>query len=239
MCIDLPGHGFSSYYPKGHFYYIHWDGLLVVRNIVKYFKWEKVSIIGHSLGGSLAFLYAASYPEETDAIICLDVASPAFLDTSTMVNVTGNTIDKFLKYENRSEQEMPCYPYEEMLDVMMQGHGGSLTLESSEIMMKRGIRWEPKSGNFLFTRDIRLLSLTAFISQDVALEYAMKITCKVLNIKSIPGSKYRRNDFYQQILDKIKVNAKVLKYYEVEGTHHIHLNNPQLIAPYVIEFMEL
>lgn len=239
LCIELPGHGHSSHYPKGHFYYIHWDGLIVVRHIVKHFKWQKVSIIGHSLGAGIAFLYAASYPEETDSIICLDAASPAFLDKSTIIQMTAKSIDKFLKYENRSEKDMLCYPYDVMLEIMMQGHGGSLTLASGEIMMKRGAHWEPASGNYLFSRDVGLLSLAAFISQDVALEYASKIICKVLNIKAIPGSKYRKNELYQEILDKIKQNAKILKVYEIEGTHHVHLNNPRLIAPYLIEFMEL
>ncbi|KAJ9591690.1 hypothetical protein L9F63_001777, partial [Diploptera punctata] len=239
FCVELPGHGLASHYPKGHFYYIHWDGLIVIRQIVKYYKWKKVSIIGHSLGGSLAFLYAASYPEETDAIICLDVASPAFLDNSTIVDITGRSIDKFLKYENLTEKEVPYYPYEEMLEIMMQGHGGSLTLESGELMMKRGARWDPKTNYYLFTRDVRLLSLTAFISQDVALEYASRITCKVLNIKAIPGSKYRRDDLYHEILDKIKENAKVLKFYEIEGTHHVHMNDPKSIVPYIIDFLKM
>ncbi|PSN44389.1 hypothetical protein C0J52_05758 [Blattella germanica] len=200
LCIDLPGHGYSSPYPEGHFYYIHWDGLIVVRQLVKHFKWRKISIIGHSLGGAIAFLYAASFPEETEAIICLDVASPAFLDNSRMVKMTGNCIDKFLKYEKKTKRDMPCYPYDEMLQIMMSGHGGSLTLESCEIMMKRGSCWDPASGNFLFTRDVRLLALTAFISHDVALEYASNITCKVLNIKALPGPSYRRNDFYDETL---------------------------------------
>lgn len=30
LAIDLPGHGLSSHYPKGHFYYLFWDGVIVV-----------------------------------------------------------------------------------------------------------------------------------------------------------------------------------------------------------------
>ena len=96
LCIEFPGHGKSSYYPKGQFYYIQWDNLIVVRQIVKYFKWEKVSIIGHSLGGGIAFLYAASFPEETDKIINFDVASPSFLEASAMVDLNAESIDSFL-----------------------------------------------------------------------------------------------------------------------------------------------
>jgi len=43
LSIDLPGHGISSHLPLGQFYYIFWDGVLTLRRIVKYYKWNKVS----------------------------------------------------------------------------------------------------------------------------------------------------------------------------------------------------
>lgn len=43
LCIDLPGHGFSSHLPKGQYYYMFWDGIVTLRRIVKYYKWNKVS----------------------------------------------------------------------------------------------------------------------------------------------------------------------------------------------------
>lgn len=43
LCIDLPGHGFSSHLHYGQFYYIFWDGLITLRRIIKYYKWNKVS----------------------------------------------------------------------------------------------------------------------------------------------------------------------------------------------------
>lgn len=43
LSIDLPGHGHSTHLPNGQFYYIMWDGLVYLRRIVKYFKWNKVS----------------------------------------------------------------------------------------------------------------------------------------------------------------------------------------------------
>jgi pimeloyl-ACP methyl ester carboxylesterase len=237
LCIDLPGHGLSSPYPKGSFYYVHWDGLFVVRRIVMYFKWEKITIIGHSLGGAVGFLYAASYPDETEKLICLDVASPVFADINDVVDMTRKGIDKFLKYENYTKEDEPCYQYEEMLDIMLFGHSGSLTLASSEILMERGSYKDPVTNNYLFTRDVRLLSLIPVIPPAVALEYAANITCKVLNIKAKRDAIC--NDFYLEILDKVKETAEYFEFFEVEGTHHLHLNNPEAISLYVINFLEL
>ena len=43
LCLDLPGHGLSSHYPEGEYYYVHWEGAICLRRIVAYFKWNKVS----------------------------------------------------------------------------------------------------------------------------------------------------------------------------------------------------
>lgn len=43
LSIDLPGHGYSSHMPLGQFYYIFWDGVIILRRIVKHYKWNKVS----------------------------------------------------------------------------------------------------------------------------------------------------------------------------------------------------
>ncbi|XP_039296413.1 probable serine hydrolase, partial [Nilaparvata lugens] len=45
LCIDMIGHGRSSHFPKGHLYYFFWDAVVMVRRIVKHFKWERVSIL--------------------------------------------------------------------------------------------------------------------------------------------------------------------------------------------------
>lgn len=43
LAIDLPGHGLSSHLPTGLHYYIFWDGLIALRRVIKYYKWNKVS----------------------------------------------------------------------------------------------------------------------------------------------------------------------------------------------------
>lgn len=43
LSIDLPGHGFSSHLPYGQFYYVFWDGVIALRRIIKYYKWNKAN----------------------------------------------------------------------------------------------------------------------------------------------------------------------------------------------------
>jgi len=68
VCIDLPGHGFSSHYPAGMVYSIT-DSFLWILRIMKHFGWPKVSIIGHSLGGIIGFLFTSLQPNSVHQIV--------------------------------------------------------------------------------------------------------------------------------------------------------------------------
>ncbi|XP_045498300.1 probable serine hydrolase [Colias croceus] len=241
LAIDLPGHGNSSHYPTGMIYYVFWDGVVLLRRIVKHFKWEKISLIGHSLGGALSFMYAASYPDDVDKIICIDIASPAVRPPEIMVKATGWSINKILDYENLTEDKIPCYEYEEMIDIVLDAYKGSVSRDNCKVLMKRGMAPTPlsmKKRGFYFKRDPRLkVSGLGMMSIETALEYASQVKCKVLNIRAIPGQNWERLDYYMKVIEKLKQTADV-NYIEVEGTHHVHLNAPENIIMHIEDFLE-
>lgn len=241
LCLDLPGHGLSSHYPPGMLYYLFWDGIVLLRRIVKHFKWKKVCLMGHSLGGALSFMYAASFPEEVDRIICIDIASPAVRHPSNMVKSTGWGIDKVLEYETLTDDKIPCYEYDEMIDIVCDAYKGSVSRQNCRILMKRGMRPVPahmKKCGYFFSRDPKLKAAgLAMMSIETALEYAAKVTCKVLNIRAIPGQGWEQLDYYMKVIKKLQEKADV-QYVEVEGTHHVQLEAPGNILSYVEDFLE-
>ncbi|XP_014237062.1 probable serine hydrolase isoform X2 [Trichogramma pretiosum] len=238
LCLDLPGHGLSSHYPKGQFYYVHWEGLILLRRIVKHYKWSKVKLLGHSLGGAISFLYAASYPQEVEFVISLDIVSPSVKDVTKTVTITGDHIDKFLKFENLTLDSVPCYEYHEMIAIVEDAYKGSITKESAEILMKRGMQPALIPGKHYFSRDPRLkVSLLGMLSMDLVLSYAAQIKCAYLNIRAVPGMVFDQPENYHKVLDVIKETARKFEYHEVEGTHHVHLNNPERVAPIINQFI--
>ncbi|XP_043253737.1 probable serine hydrolase isoform X1 [Colletes gigas] len=238
LALDLPGHGHSSHFPIGQFYHVLWDGLLSLRRIVKYYKWTKAKLLGHSLGGAISFLYAASYPDEVEFLISIDIAGPSVKNITESAGITGVTVDRFLKYERLEFDSVPSYTYDEALQIVEDAYQGSITKESAAILMKRGTRPSSEPKRYCFSRDARLkVSLLSMPSMDLLLAYAAKITCAYLNIRASNGLKYDRPENYNEILDHIKIGAKRFEYHEVEGTHHVHLNNPERVAPLIAKFI--
>lgn len=77
-------------------YYLYWDGLAILRRIVRHYNWRRISIMGHSLGAAIGFLYAALYPNDTEMLICIDTVAPVVLNPSEDVKNMGSLLDKYV-----------------------------------------------------------------------------------------------------------------------------------------------
>uniref|UniRef100_A0A1A9VH29 AB hydrolase-1 domain-containing protein n=1 Tax=Glossina austeni TaxID=7395 RepID=A0A1A9VH29_GLOAU len=241
LCIDLPGHGRSSHYPKGMQYFLFWDGICLIRRIVRKFNWKNITLMGHSLGGALSFMYAASFPNDVDKFISIDIAGPTVRNTERLVNNTGVAIDKFLDYEDLALSKVPCYSYKEMVKLVVEAYDGSVDEECVQILLKRGMETAPQlldRSGYHFVRDVRLkVSSLAMFTADQVLAYAKKIRCKVLNIRAEPGMNFEYPQVYEEVVETLKQNAKLVIYTKVPGTHHVHLVNPERVAPQINKFL--
>lgn len=75
------------------------------------------------------------------------------------------------------------------------------------------------------------------IALDMSLECAKRIKCGYLNIRAVPGMKFDHPESYELIVNEIKNVSKQFEYHEVEGSHHVHLNNPERVAPIINNFV--
>ncbi|XP_056648944.1 probable serine hydrolase [Diorhabda sublineata] len=234
FCIDLPGHGFSSHIPQGLVYDHYFDGVYYVRRIVKTYRWNDVTFIGHSLGGCIIFLYASIYPHDVSKFVSLDTCGPCGRNGTKVLRQANLNIDQLFDAGDDF-----CYGYDEMLNILMDGHNGSLDKESCEILLKRGLKpAKDKENCYVFTRDPRLrINALPFFTIDEIKDFASRITCEVLNIRANRGTKFDDPENYDITLDAIKRQAKRFERVVVEGTHHVHLTNADRIAPIILNFL--
>lgn len=54
--------------------------------------------MGHSLGAAIGFLYAASYPDDTNMLIAIDTVAPVIFDPKEIVKNTGPFTDKWVLF---------------------------------------------------------------------------------------------------------------------------------------------
>ena len=104
--LDLRNHGKS-------FWSDEFDYKVMSDDVLEYCKnnnLEKVSIIGHSMGGKVAMLFATTYPEMVDKLIIADIGPKYYAPHHQDILAGLNAVDFSLK-PSRTEVEEILFPY--------------------------------------------------------------------------------------------------------------------------------
>ncbi|KAM4594328.1 serine hydrolase-like protein [Fundulus diaphanus] len=239
VAVDLVGHGRSSHRPPGVLYAFP-SYVMDVRRVVNALQWNKFSIIGHSMGGNIAGMFSALYPEMVDAMVLLDSYGFLPTDPKEMPKVLRQGLDEMIQFEKKKEgMKTRVYTYEKAVERLLVGNQ-SLTEESAKILLERGL--VEVEGGVAFSRDFRInLKNVVRISLEQSLELQSRIEASVLVVLAEGG--------FEKLFaepDQKKFTSALLQAYrdrrntvvKVPGDHHVHLNNPEVVAPLVSEFLQ-
>jgi len=104
--LDLRNHGKS-------FHSDEFNYTVMVQDVLEYCQehdLEKISIIGHSMGGKVAMLFATTYPELMDKLIIADIGPKYYAPHHEAIFDGLNAVDFSLKPDRTSVEEL-LYPY--------------------------------------------------------------------------------------------------------------------------------
>ncbi|XP_070779748.1 serine hydrolase-like protein [Enoplosus armatus] len=238
VAVDLAGHGRSSHRPPGVLYSFPLY-VMDVRRVVDALQWNKFSIMGHSMGGNVAGLFSALYPEMVDAVVLLD--SYGFLPTELkeMPKVIRQGMDEMLQFEKQTEEKKRVYTYEKAVE-RLSAANPFLSEQSVHLLLERGL--VQVEGGVVFSRDFRInMKNIARVTLEQSLEMQSRIKASILVVLAEDG--------FEKIFaepDQKKCIATLLQVYRdrnhvvvtVPGNHHVHLNNPEVVAPLVSDFLQ-
>ncbi|XP_037823405.1 probable serine hydrolase [Lucilia sericata] len=242
MCIDFPGHGRSSKYPNGITYHMI-DYVDTILLIMKEYNWKKVSILGHSLGGIIGFIYTSLYPQTVDMLIQLDIIMTPIRSPDYRLKKLVMGTEKLLIENERLErlnlEEPPSYFYEELEEKLYLGSNKSIEKENCKYLLNRSINASQLNpGKYYFSRDGRIKYYHEF---NPTLELIEIMTKRLKSVNHLV-IKFNKSDYIENyMLDLVRKNHLNMEFNEVEGTHHAHLNNPKEVAakivPFILRFM--
>ncbi|XP_030079132.1 serine hydrolase-like protein [Drosophila hydei] len=240
LCIDLPGHGCSSRLPPG-MHYSTMEYVLIIARVMKEYKWPKVSLMGHSLGGVLSYIYTALAPHRVDLVIALDILVPPF-ETPYALSYIGYSLDKHLVEDERAEEdsihEPPSYTLAQLRTVLSKGSKNSVAPELAQHLLYRSVaKSQLYPERFYFSRDGRTKFYSILpVNAPLAAEMAKRIKNKPYLI--IKGSKSNYiNSKANEAISILRKQNPHFEYHEVPGTHHVHLVSPDLCAEYIVPFL--
>ncbi|XP_035001299.1 serine hydrolase-like protein isoform X1 [Hippoglossus stenolepis] len=239
VAVDLAGHGRSSHRPPGVFYSLL-EYVADVLRVAGALKMRKFSIIGHSMGADIAGMFAALYPEMVDALVFLDSYGFLPTDPKEMYKVLRQGTDEIIQFEKKTQVKKRDYTHEEAAKRLLDANP-TLSEQSAHILLERGLV-QVEGAGFVFSRDLRVnfKNIHRFTLEQ-SLEMQSRIQASVLVLLAQGGVERRFSEpaqkkFTPALLQNFRDrNHKVVT---VPGDHHVHLNDPEVIAPFVTDILQ-
>ncbi|XP_056227925.1 serine hydrolase-like protein isoform X3 [Seriola aureovittata] len=198
---------------------------------------KKFSIIGHSMGADIAGMFSALYPEMVDALVLLDAYGFFPTDSKEVSKVMRQGMDEMIQFEKKSEEKKRVYTYEKVVERLLTANP-TLSEQSVRILLERGLV-QVEGAGFVFSRDLRVNFKNMLrLSLEQSLEMQSRIQASVLVVLAEDGFDRIFSEpgrFTSAILQSFQDrNHKVVI---VPGDHHVHLNKPEVVAPFVSNFL--
>ena len=213
LALDLPGHGLSSH-TAPHYHAPFVDYLDAVLAALDTQNWAQVDLIGHSMGGGVATLFAAAFPEKVRRLVLLDSIGPL----SAAPNTFSHDLRRGLLARRAPKKAAPSYPDPQSALAARIGAFGITKAQAAPIV-ERGIV-QGSDGLWRWRSDARLTqpSPTRF-SEAQVLNAISEIRAPALVILAEPRASF----FEAASLDArlaAFANAEIVA---AQGNHHLHV----------------
>lgn len=212
--LELPGHGRSEHRPQSSQYHLVDNTLDVLAFIDSLSEGCDFDLVGHSLGGIVATLVAASVPERVKRLVLLDSLGPLTDDIENVLPQLKRAVSRAAALKN---SKLNVYPNLDVATRARMAGIGKITAKTSRLLVERGVK--ECEGGYIWSSDPRLLepSLLRFSEQQV--EVIMGgIECSVLLICGEQG--YFQVD---EAVSRRVAYINKLEQYRVAGGHHFHM----------------
>ncbi|GAB6030916.1 hypothetical protein CHUAL_007744 [Chamberlinius hualienensis] len=244
VCYDFPGYGRSTPYPPRG-YQTKETYLVDYLRIIQHFGWKNVAILGHSLGGAAGMFVAAASFSTTNKIILLDPAKPLSIVDKRSPDYLANFASIIMQVEDYPVNQRPK-TYEQAVKTVIEKSRFSLTEDSARIIIKRGTTPIDKNKDLLmFNTDAKnILGLQPMFGEESTKAFAtfQGKNCDTLLITTpewaIPDwaiglDAVSREDYFKECAQYNRFT-----HVQVEGSHHVHLNNPERVSDFILEFLQ-
>lgn len=226
LALDLPGHGHSEHrHSTTRYHFI--DYLFNVDAALDSLGWDDCHFIGHSMGAAIATVYAAGAPERVRSLVLLDSMGPV----SVTADVTTDRLRRSLVKNRRGTGTVRNFESIEQMVKARRAVSG-LSEPAARLICERAAR---QSGDtFQWRSDPALNWVSSLVMTDEqALDLVRHVESPALTFTATWDSPWAPRA-------KIEARMEALahgRHETVEGHHHFHMDEPELIADAVRDFI--
>lgn len=223
---DLAGHGRSAHRPAGSRYHFM-DNLWDVEAILDALGWPDCHLLGHSMGGAIACVFAAAAPERVQRLVLLDGLGP--------ISATPQQTAERLRRSRESVRKPPGqqrrFPDVDAA-VAARLAVSDLSPGAARLLCERSL--ERRRDHFRWRTDPRLKwHSPTLLTEEQVLEILAAIRAPTLSLSASPLARW-----FDPEAARRRLHAMQDCYNRpIEGHHHFHMERPETIAPMILEFL--
>jgi pimeloyl-ACP methyl ester carboxylesterase len=226
VALDITGHGLSDHRPQGCHYH-QLDFVHDIHELVESQQWQSFILLGHSMGGIIASLYASCFSERVSKLISIESFGPMSKEADSSPVQLRESIENRLKANSSAAK----HPSSIESTIEARAKAGDISVASASLLIHRNI--EQRDEQYFFKTDRRLRTFSSLRITDSQAEAFMRgIVCPMLVIMGDQGFESMKKALSHRL--KWLANLQVI---ECEGHHHLHMDGPIPVAKQINDFL--
>jgi pimeloyl-ACP methyl ester carboxylesterase len=227
VAIDLPGHGHSAHLPPGTQYNTP-GAICHVLDVADALGWDRFVLLGHSMGAGIASLAAAAAPERVERLIAIEALGG--------LRGPENETAQRLREHVRAARALPTRKLRVFPDLSAPIRARMMTNQLSEpcarLLVERGVK--PVDGGYSWCSDQRLMLPTAMRLSEAQIDDLLAaIECPTQVIYATPAQSYYPEPLRSERISLLRDGRLAV----FPGTHHLHMEHPQVVAGVIRTFL--
>jgi len=226
VAIDLPGHGRSDHRPPGAWYH-YLDYTDEVHGAAAALGWDRFSLLGHSLGGAVACVFAAVHPAQIERLLLVESLGPL---TAPPEQALEHLRRGFGQREAFREKSLRVFAaIEEAVEARVAASG--LSEPAARLLVERGLR--RVDGGWSWSSDPRLTLATPLRFVEAQIQAMLRgIEAPSLVVLAETETPY----LPRTLIDARAACVHDLRVLRLPGRHHLHLEDPAPTARAMLDF---
>lgn len=225
VAVDLPGHGHSSHLPLSINYHFI-DGIFIVIQIINALKFNKVHLLGHSMGACLGSLVAGVAPDRFFSLSLIEGLGPFSSPGETACKQLSKYSDFLTQKAIKKPKGYPQFDSAALARAIK----GYVSIDIAKLLCERGVKED--NGVYYWRHDRRLLEPSPLRMTELQILSCLKnIKAKTCLIWASKGF-----SFDSELMQERIKTVHDLKIEHLDGGHHIHMEKPEVVSKLLAEF---
>ena len=226
ISIDLAGHGYSAHRHSSHPYHLL-EYVQDLYDLIEYFKFKDVMLLGHSMGAGISGIFSGTFPEKVSKLMLIEGIGPMTHTEEEGLAQLAKSITQRNRHKNRENQ------YYEDLSLIINARAKISELDevNVKLLVERNMRQTNQGYHWRSDPRLRLPSLL-YLTPKQAQAFNNNLTMPTTLLYGKQGFIHKYSFMKDRMNDCKQVILK-----ELDGGHHLHMEHPEQVIEALTEFL--